>query len=115
MAALGANHAVAAVGPPWSSHTALLLPRLQALSMPLVGYRATAAKFSNQTSFPDFGRVAAPDSAQVGAIAAVVRRLFDNGTLPIRLGIISCEDTYCQGLADGVRAELGLDDAAGTS
>ena len=91
--------AVGVVGAGWSSDVKVLAPALG--SLPLVSHSASASVLSNATLYPNFARTIPSDGAQSVALADAVR--FFGWS---RIGVISCDDLYCRGLANGVREEL---------
>eukprot|EP01050_Picozoa_sp_SAG11_P001729 SAG11_NODE_79_length_17750_cov_28.445980_5_plen_579_part_00 len=101
---------VAAVGAGWSSDVMTLSPYLTAARIPLISPSATATWLSNATEFPYFARTCPPDSLQARAMADLVRRLRFK-----RLGVVFCEDAYCEGLRQNLMTSLATAGGGGGS
>jgi ABC-type branched-subunit amino acid transport system substrate-binding protein len=90
--------AVAVVGAGYSSDVKALAP---AIELPILSPSATAAALSNTTAYPRFGRLCISDKFQAQALADIVQFYGFQ-----RIGMIFCDDVYCEGLAAGTKAEL---------
>ena len=100
---LARANVVAAVGGGYSSDVLVLARPMHDAGIPLLSQSATKSILSDQKQFPGFARMSTPDSIQTIGLADIID--FFKWS---RVFAVNCNDPFCRGYLEDLRANLAL-------